>query len=162
MIYGLPKRKKGDVEIEVSIHIKENSILEVTATQNDNKINSKKLTIKKVNDLPEIMNKLKQRGDIIIFFEDEKYNKVKFSIIEFEEELRKLKSKKEKNDENFKSIYKNLIEYLGGFLIKCLDISNLYISFFKYYFNKVCEFYQICKFEKEEELEKIKNHYHVY
>ena len=158
MIYGLPKRKKGEVEIEVSIHIKENSILEVTATQNDNKINSKKLTIKKVNDLPEIMNKLKQRGDIIIFFEDEKYNKVKFSIIEFEEELRKLKSKKEKNDENFKSIYKSLIEYLGGFLIKCIDISNLYISFFKYYFNKVCEFYQICKFEKEEELEKIKNH----
>ena len=129
MIYGLPKRKKGEVEIEVSIHIKENSILEVTATQNDNKINSEKLTIKKVNDLPEIMNKLKQRGDIIIFFEDEKYNKVKLSIIEFEEGLRKLKSKKEKNDENFKSIYKSLIEYLGGFLIKCIDISNLYILF---------------------------------
>ena len=158
VISGLPKRKEGEVKVEVKIEIKENSILEVTATEKDNKNNFKNLIIERLNDFAEIIDELKERGNRISLFENKKYNEIKLIIIEFEEELRKQKNKKEKDDTNYKSIFKSLIEYLGAFLMKNVNFSNLYISFIKYYFNKVCEFYQMFQFKNEQELDKIKNH----
>ena len=55
-ITGLPKRKEGDVKIEIKLEVKENSILEVTATEVMNPSNAKKLIIEKQNDLSKILS----------------------------------------------------------------------------------------------------------
>ena len=157
MITGLPNKKKGKVKVEVKFEIKENSILTITAMDIFDKSNCKQLIIEKLNDFSDIMNELKERDNKISFYEDENYNNIKFSIIESEEEIRKLKAKNNINNENIKSGYKRIIENIGNFLIKCNDFSNLVISFIKFYFNKISEFYNTYQFDDEKDLNALKS-----
>ena len=88
------------------------------------------------------MNYLRERDSQIILVEDYGYNNIKFSIIESEENIEKLKSEKIKNIESIKSENKKVIENIGNFLVNPNKYQNLYISFIKYYFNKLCQYYQ--------------------
>ena len=156
-ISGFPKKKAGEVQIEINIRVKENSIIEVTAFEADNKSNSGKLMIDKLNNFTTIIEALNQRGNMIKLFETINYNEIKFSIIQSEEEIRDQMSKKKKNEEAIKLAFKNIIEYIGNFLINYSDYSNLYVSFIKYYFNKMCEFYQTYQIEDVKFLKMIKD-----
>ena len=157
-ITGLPKRKGGEVKIEVKFHIKENSILEVTATEVMNPNNIQELIIEKQNDPLKILSQLEKRENEINFFEDKKYNDLKFSIMESQDNLRYQKNKKNIKDEYLKKIIQNIIEKIGTFLIECEIFSNIYISFVKFYFNNLCEFYQIYNINDSEDLSQIKSH----
>ena len=139
-ITGLPKKKAGEVKIQVKFEIMDNSILEVTAWEEDNKSNKNNIIIEKSYDLD--MNYLRERDSQIILVEDYGYNNIKFSIIESEENIEKLKSEKIKNIESIKSENKKVIENIGNFLVNPNKYQNLYISFIKYYFNKLCQYYQ--------------------
>ena len=155
-IAGLPKRKKGEVKVEVKIEIEENSILKITATDISNKSNKKDLIIEKYNNFLETLNDLIERDERISLFENINYNEIKFSLIECEEDLRKQKSKKQINN-NIKFAYKKIIEIIGTFLVNSNVLTDLYISLIKYYFSKLCDFYIICNIDDDkEELKNIK------
>ena len=151
-ISGLPKKKAGEVKIQVKFEIKDNSILEVTAWEENNKSNiieksydldlnkSYNLDLKKSYDLD--LNDLRERNRQISLVEDYEYNIVKFSIIESEDNIEKLKNQKIKDLESIKFENIKIIENIGNFLVKPNKYQNLYISFIKYYFNKICEYYQ--------------------
>ena len=153
-ISGFPKKKKGEVKIEVKLEVELNSILKVSAMDISNPNLNGNITITKLNDLPKIMDKLKGRIGLISFFESQPYNEIKFSIIEFEEEIRKKKSKK--IDKGIKLAYKNMIEMIGNFLINYSSTSALYISFIKFYFKKLCEFYSAYFVDDTNEIQRIK------
>ena len=140
ILVGLPKMKKGDVKVLVKFKINENSILEVTAWERDNEANKNQIKIEKLFnlDLAYLFHKI---GDIILV-ENKKYNTIKFEIIELEEIINKQKTQKEKNVEAIKLSNKNLLTIIGNFIKETEDSSNLFISFIKYYFNKICEYYQ--------------------
>ena len=143
-ISGLPKSKKGETKIKVKLEIKENLILEVTAIDNSNEENQNKLIIEKLNDFPSIIEKIKERQNSITFFENQNYNTIKFLIMEFEDKVRKEKTGKKIDMESIKSAYKTIIELIGEIIIKYdVVFSNIYISFIKFYFNKICEFFLI-------------------
>ena len=156
-ITGLPKRKEGDVKIEIKLEVKENSILEVTATEVMNPNNAKKLIIEKQNDLLKIVSELEKKEKEINFFEEEKYNALKYSLMQLEDNLRFQRNKKNQKGEYIKKIIQNILEKIGAFLIEYDVFSNMYISFVKYYFNKLCEFCQIYNFNDSEDLEQIKS-----
>ena len=139
-IVGLPKRKKGDVKISVKFRVNENSILEVTAWEKENEMNRNQIKIEKLYDLD--LDFLKEKSNNISFIENQEYNKIKFEIIELEEKINKQKTQEKVNVEALKSLNKNLLIIIGNFLKETQDKSNLFISFIKYYFNKICEYYQ--------------------
>lgn len=155
-ISGFPQRKAGEVKIEENIRIKDNSIIEVTAFEADNKSNRKVLIIDKLNDFAKIIDSLRNRGNSITLFETSKYNQIKFSIIEYEEDIAKQRNKKKINEQTIKLAFKSIIENIGNFLINYSDYSNLYTSFIKYYFKKMCEFFQIYQIKDDKFLEAIK------
>lgn len=155
-ISGLPEMNKGEAKINVKLEVKENLILEVTATDNSNVNNKQNLIIEKLNGFPTIIEELKEKQKSIHFFDNKDYNEIKFSIMENEDEIRKLKNKKTVDVKMIKSYYNDIIEKIGEILIKCNITSNLYISFVKYYFNKICEFFKFNNINKTEDLEKIK------
>ena len=149
-ISGFPKRKAGDVKIEIKMYIISSLLLKITAWQKDNDLNNGKLEIKRLNDFSKILNQLKEIQNRISFIKNNNYNDIKFSIINYEEELIKLRCKKVKDKKLIKSSFINILVEIGNYL-KIYDLSNnLYISFIKYYFNKICEFVQECKIEEEE------------
>ena len=139
-IVGLPKRKKGDVKISVKFRVNENSILEVTAWEKENEMNRNQIKIEKLYDLD--LDFVKEKSNNISFIENQEYNKIKFEIIELEEKINKQKTQEKVNVEALKSLNKNLLIIIGNFLKETQDKSNLFISFIKYYFNKICEYYQ--------------------
>jgi hypothetical protein len=125
------------------------------------------------------MDQLKERFNKIELYENEEYNKLKMEIINLEDELRLQKSKKNINKKNIESLSKNIIEIIGNFLtppdpekeeskdnnknefdissiIDNDELSSLYISFIKYYFNKVCEFYKAFNIKNIDEIPIIK------
>lgn len=140
----------------MKLEIKENLILEVTAIDTSNESNQKKIIIEKLNDFPEIINQLEQRQKFISLYENEDYNKIKFKILESEDEIRKQKSKKIINEESIKSCYKNILELMGEFILNFDKMDDLDISFIKYYFSKICEFYLGYYSDNGEDLKKIK------
>lgn len=161
IISGFPQRKARDVQIEINMRIKDNSIREVTAFEADNKSNSGRLIIDKLNDFTTIINSLQNRGNLITLYETANYNEIKFSIIEYEEEIVKQRNKRKKNEEAIKLAFKSIIEYIGNFLINYSGYSNLYTSFIKYYFKKMCEFFQIYQIEDGKFLEAIKENINI-
>ena len=143
MITDLPKGKKGEIKVIVKIKVNKDSLLEVIANyEKNNTIYDKKLLIERPKEILSIMDELRERYNEIEFYENEKYNNIKLSIINYEEEIRRQNSKKNVNYENLKSLSKKIIEYIGNFLMNDNNFSSLYISFIKYYFNKICEYYQ--------------------
>ena len=155
-ITGLPKRKGGEVKIEVKLEIKDNSLLEVTASEVNNPSNRITLIIKKQNDLIAIIDQLKERDKKILFFENEKYNVIKYSILESEDEIQKQKRKLQPDQNQIKLSYKNILQKVGNFLIDCYIFSNLHISFIKIYFNKICEYHRTFNDIKSDDIKIIK------
>ena len=149
-IAGFPKRKAGDVEIEIKMYIKSSLLLEITAWQKDNKLNKGKLEIKKLNDFSKILNQLEERQNRISFIKNNNYNAIKFSIINSEEELMKQKCNKVKDKKLIESSFIKILVEIGNYLKKNDQFNNLYISFIKYYFNKICEFVQECEIDGKE------------
>ena len=147
---NLPAKKKGEVKVDVQFDITDNSILKVTATEKSNPLNKKDLVIERLNDFSDKIDNLKERDSEIFFFENKDYNEIKFSIIEFEEEINKQKNKNNINEETLKSTYKKKLDTIGDFLVKYNSPSDIYISFVKYYFNIICEFYAAYNFENQE------------
>ena len=139
-IVGLPKRKKGGVKISVKFRVNENSILEVTAWEKENEMNKGQIKIEKLCNLD--LDSLINRVSHISFVENQEYNQIKFEIIELEEKINKQKTQEKMDVEAVKSLNKNLLLKIGNFLKETQDKSNLFISFIKYYFDKICEFYQ--------------------
>ena len=142
LVNKLPKKKAGEVKIEVQFKINENSLLEVTAWEKENKKNSNNIIINKPYELDN--QKLKERGEKILFEENDKYNddKFKLSIIQLEEEVYYKKNQKNIEPKIVKECEKEIIKKIGDFLKETDEISKLFISFFKYYLNKTCQFYQ--------------------
>jgi len=162
IISGLPKRKAGESKIEVELEIKDNSILNASAFDLSNKLNYKELVIKKQIDFLTIIDDLIEREKFFIFIENSNYNDIKFSIIELEEKITQFKNKKIINKESIKLAQKNIIEKIGIFLKDYHDNEhlNIYISFIKYYFNKICEFYQEYNIgNKDDDLKLIKENF---
>ena len=139
-IVGLPKRKKGGVKISVKFRVNENSILEVTAWEKENEMNKGQIKIEKLCNLD--LDSLINRVSHISFVENQEYNQIKFEIIELEEKINKQKTQEKVDVEAVKLLNKNLLLKIGNFLKETQDKSNLFISFIKYYFDKICEFYQ--------------------
>ena len=139
-VTGLPKKKAGEVKIQVRFRINENSILEVSAWEKHNEANKNTKKIERLCNLD--LDWLKHLLDDIYFKENKEYNKIKLSIIEIEENVTKQKSEEKLNKEAIKSLNKSILEKVGNFLKNTQEDSNLYISFIKYYFNKICEYYQ--------------------
>ena len=96
------------------------------------------------------MNQFEERQNRIGFIKNNNYNNIKFSIINLEEDLTKLKGKKKKDEKLIKSSFKKILVDIGNFLKNSDLFNNLYISFIKYYFKKICEFVQECKIYEEE------------
>ena len=148
---GITPRKAGESKIKVEFKIDQNSILEVKAWERDNKINCfNSIKIEKPFELD--IKALKKRIKEFSFFENEEYNKIKNSIRELTEELN---NPNHNNFEEKKNIYRKRIVILGEFVLEILEPSNLYISFIKYYFNILCEFYQL--FYSNDDEKEIKN-----
>ena len=137
---GLPKKKKGDVKVLVKFKINENSILEVTAWEKDNEAKKGQIKIEKLFNLD--LDYLFHKVGGLILVENQEYNTIKFEIIELEEIINKQRTQKGNNVEAIKLLNKNLLTKIGNFLKETKDSSNLFISFIKYYFNKICEYYQ--------------------
>ena len=154
-IHGLPKKKAGEVKIEVNFQIKDNSILEVKAWEKDNKENKNEIKIKKLYDLD--IEFLGHMINQISFVDNIDYNNIKFSIIESEEKIVELKNKKHPDKEGIKDSNKFILGKIGEFLAKINVHSNLYISFIKYYFNKICEYYQFFDSKKNDDLNDFNN-----
>ena len=139
-VNNLPKKKGGEVKIDVQFTINENSLLEVAAWEKDNKKNRGNKIITKPYELDN--QKLKERGEKILFEENNKYNNLRQSIIQLEEEVYFKKNQNNVDTNSVKECERNIIKIIGDFLKSTDEISKLFISFFKYYLNKTCEFYQ--------------------
>ena len=153
-IANLPEKKKGEVKVEVKLEIQDNSILIVTAYQVDNQDNKEQLIIAKLNDFSDIMDNLIEREKKMYFFESKDYNEIKYQIIILEETIKQLKNNNNINNENIKSTYVKVLKIIGDFLIEYNKSSNLYMSFIKYYFNKICDFYTAYNIDDDEDLKK--------
>ena len=154
-LVGLPKKKQGDVKVKVKFKINENSILEVTAWEKENEMNRNQIKIEKLFnlDLDSLYHKLGE----LFFVENKEYDKIKFEIIELEEKVNKQKTQKKINVEALKLLNKNIITKIGNFLKGIKDYSNLHISYIKYYFNKICEYYQDNKRKSNDDINDLNN-----
>jgi len=154
-LVGLPKKKQGDVKVKVKFKINENSILEVTAWEKENEVNRNQIKIEKLFnlDLDSLYHKLGE----LFFVENKEYDKIKFEIIELEEKVNKQKTQKKINVEALKLLNKNIITKIGNFLKGIKDYSNLHISYIKYYFNKICEYYQDNKRKSNDDINDLNN-----
>ena len=152
-ISGLPKRKAGKSSIEIILDVYENSIYKITAKDLSNESNQEFLQIEKQTDFLKIIDKIKESTYQFMHVENNDYNKIKFSIINSEEEIRKNKNKRNIDSESIEEEQKNILIKIGDFLKNYRNNGylNLYISFIKYYFNKVCAFFQEYNQKKEKD-----------
>ena len=145
-ISNLPKKKAGEAKIEIKLGIKEKSILIVTATDVSDPKNNKILPIKKQINFEKIMNDLILRENSFKFVENDLYNEIKFSIIELEEEIKKLTKKKKIDNELIKSKQKAFLKKVENsskiilfqnFLIYIFHISNIILRKFANFTNNI-------------------------
>lgn len=109
-ICNLTKKKAGETKIRVKLRIDANSLLNVTAYEEENtnnqnsliikyeanekKINQiKELKVEKSNNISKIMDILQKEQNSLNYFDLEEYNKIKESIINDEEKIIKYKKK---------------------------------------------------------------------
>ena len=139
-IFNLPKMKKGEAKIQIKIEIDNDSILNVTAYDVQNKNNFKSLQIKRPKGLNDKINELIKEADNIKEFELEDYNNIKDLIIDLEEEVIKTNEK-----DIIHEIDSKLINILAEFIMgiiknKKIDKEKIVISYIKYYFIKVVKY----------------------
>ena len=101
--------------------------------------------IQKIDFLGHIINQ-------ISFVDNKDYNNIKFSIIESEEKIVELKNKNNPDTEGIKDSSKFILGKIGDFLSRTNVHSNLYISFIKFYFNKICEYYKCYDSKKNDDI----------
>ena len=169
-IGNLPRKKAKEINITVVFDIDKNSILNVKAIEEANKDNveEKYINLKKNNEpndlnkefvveeqkgLMEIINKLRDKENSLEYVEIKPYSMIlKDFIIEEENEIYKLKERKEKNKELIKQKNKLILEklkiFINGFINEQLTngkIKNyekkLFLSYIKYYFNKINKYF---------------------
>ena len=138
-IDGLPKKKAGEVSIEVKFEINDNSILEVKAKEKNKSLNNN-LKITKLNELD--IQSLESNINQITLYEDKEYNKIKFSIIELEEKIIKQKTQFEFNDECFRFLNNNILDKILKFLEGTQEYSNSFIIFSRYYISKIYDIFR--------------------
>ena len=137
-ICNLPKMKEGEAKILVKISIDINSILNVTAYDQQNNDNYKQLKIKRPKGLGDKLDKLKESTEKIEENELDEYNEIKDSIIDSEEEITKTNDKKQIKEINFKII--NTLENFVINIFKKISKEKVVISYIKYYFLKIMKY----------------------
>jgi hypothetical protein len=130
--------KEGEAKILVKISIDINSILNVTAYDQQNNDNYKQLKIKRPKGLGEKLDKLKESTEKIEENELDEYNEIKDSIIDSEEEITKTNDKKQIKEINFKII--NTLENFVINIFKKISKEKVVISYIKYYFLKIMKY----------------------
>ena len=163
---NLPKKKKGEVEVEVNFNIDVNSILSVNAKVKNSKINEKIFIIndkdclseKEIENLKEEMKKIKENVNHV----NSKLINVKLKMRILEEEYKKNLNKKN-GIICLKNLIKSIEEYLN--IINPNEFEN--VSVFEKYFlylKKLVKYYDyifeknISKDEKKEIINKIKDY----
>ena len=129
-ISNLPKKKKNQIKIKIKFHIDTNSILNVTATEKEKKVNSNKsFNLEKNNEIkiinPKglilIIDQLKQLENSMEYFEDTLYiDTIKESIIEAENVINN-SQKNQINNKEIKEKNKYIIVTFGNFINKKLN-----------------------------------------
>ena len=117
LIKNLPRKKAGEIHIEIKFNIDENSILNAKAIEEENRNNfsEKKFDLKKNNEievenpkgLMKIINALRKKENSLEYVDIKLYiETIKDSIIETERKIFKLKENEELNKELIKEKYK--------------------------------------------------------
>ena len=135
-IENLPKKPAGEAKIKIKFEIDYNSILKVTAFDLSNEKNKKQLIVKKPQGLRKIMNQLKDYEKKMKDIEYPDYINYKEKIIDFQEKINKSKNEKEN--------LKNLIIELEKLINNAkLSEPKMFISYVKYFFQKINQFIKI-------------------
>ena len=159
LIKNLPRKKSGQIHIEVNFYLNENSILNAKAIEEENRNNfsEKKFNLKKNNEFPvenpkglmQIINKLREKENSFEYFDNQSYiETIKDSIIEAEGSIIILKENEEKNRTLIKDKNKFIIEKFGSFIneqlhnMQKLSEKNIILSYIKYYFNKISNYFK--------------------
>lgn len=154
IIDGIPRKKKGEVCLEITFAIDENQILNVTGFVGDNNI-KKKIEVKRKRKIYKINTLI---SESISSEENQKEKQIKDEIIKYSNKFMSSK------DNNEKMLLINKYNEAILFLLKILETKDLEIYFnfieklfqsYSYIYNS--DFLKIMKKEKKEEMdEKIK------
>lgn len=159
LIRNLPRKKAGEIHIEIKFNIDDNSILNAKAIEEENRNNfsEKKFDLNKNNEikvenpkgLMEIMNVLREKENSLENVDIKLYiDTIKDSIIETERKIIKLKENEEQNKDLIKEKYKFIIQKLGSMIVEQLERNNeeyeknLILSYIKFYFNKISNYFK--------------------
>ena len=149
----MPKKRAGEAKIKVQFNIDYNSSLEVTAFDLSNENNKKELSVKKPKGLRDIMDQLKNNENKMKDIENPDYINYKDKIIELQEKINK--------SSNEIKYLKDLIKELEKFILNAKNTCSeekMYISYVKYFFQKINILIKISNSSFEQELiSKIKN-----
>ncbi len=153
IIENLPKKRAGEAKIKVQFNIDYNSSLEVTAFDLSNENNKKQLSVKKPKGLRDIMDQLKNNENKMKDIKNPDYKNYKDKIIELQEKINKSSDEKQ----NLKDLIKELEKFILNARNTCSE-QKMYISYVKYFFQKINILIKISNNSFEEELiSKIKN-----
>ena len=159
LIRNLPRKKAGEIHIEIEFNIDDNSILNAKAIEEENKDNysEKKFELNKNNEikvedpkgLMEIINALREKENSLENVDIKLYiDTIKDSIIGTEKKIIELKENEEQNRELIKEKYKFIIQKLGSMIVEQLERNNeeyekiLILSYIKFYFNKISNYFK--------------------
>ena len=153
IIENLPKKRAGEAKIKVQFNIDYNSSLEVKAFDLSNENNKKELSVKKPKGLRDIMDQLKNNENKMKDIENPDYINYKDKIIELQEKINKSNNEKQ----NLKDLIKEFEKFILNAKNTCSE-EKMYISYVKYFFQKINILIKISNNSFEEELiSNIKN-----
>ena len=153
IIENLPKKRAGEAKIKVQFNIDYNSSLEVKAFDLSNENNKKELSVKKPKGLRDIMDQLKNNENKMKDIENPDYINYKDKIIELQEKI----NKSSNEIKNLKYLIKEFEKFILNAKNTCSE-EKMYISYVKYFFQKINILIKISNNSFEEELiSNIKN-----
>ena len=153
IIENLPKKPAGEAKIKVLFNIYYNSSLEVKDFYLINENNNKPLSVEKPQGLRDIMDQLKNNENKMKDIENPDYINYKDKIIELQEEINKSSNEKQNLQDLMKELEKFILNGKNSY-----SEEKMYISYVKYFFQKINLVIKISNSSFEQKLiSKIKN-----
>ena len=153
IIENLPKKPAGEAKIKVKFDIDYNSTLKVTAFDLSNKNNKEELSVKKPQGLRDIMNQLKNKENKMEDIENPDYKNYKDKIIDLQDKINQSINEKQ----NLNDLINELEKFILNARNTCTE-QKMYISYVKYFFQKINILIKISNNSFEQEfISKIKN-----
>ena len=153
VIENLPKKPAKEAKIKVKFDIDYNLTLKVTAFDLSNKNNKEELSVKKPQGLRDIMNQLKNKENKMKDIENPDYKNYKDKIIDLQDKINQSINEKQ----NLNDLINELEKFILNARNTCSE-QKMYISYVKYFFQKINLFIKINNNSIEQEfISKIKN-----